>query len=113
MLVQLISEDLIMKIEPFVESKREKLKINSMIIIGFFVLENPNFINTYFPIFIHRLTDKSEDVRDNAHYFLQEYVKNSPTLMSSCANIILNALILENKNENIISLLNFLPMLIY
>lgn len=106
--IELISEDLIKNIESFIKTKEnEKLKINTMIILGFFILENSNFIKKYFSLFVESLKDKSEDVRDNAHYFLQEFVKNAPSLMSSHADIILGSLKSENKTENIISLLNF------
>ena len=109
---ELISEDLINKIESFIKShENDKLKLNSIIILGFFIHENSNFIKKYFSIFVELLIDKSEDVRDNAHYFLQEFAKNAPTLMSHHTDIILKALKFEKKKENIISLLEFLKYL--
>ncbi|TFG19413.1 MAG: hypothetical protein EU529_16370 [Promethearchaeota archaeon] len=104
---ELIKESLIQKIEPFIHSDNIKLKINSILILGFFILSNSNFIEKYFPDFAKFLTNKVEDIRDNAHYFLQEFVKINPNLMKSYSNVILNALSLENKEENIVSLLNF------
>jgi len=106
--IELISSDLINKIEPFLKVKNEKLKVNSIIILGFYILENAILIKKYFSIFIHLLIDNSEDIKDNAHYFLHEFVKESPSLINSYTNIILDALKLEKKKENIISLLNFL-----
>lgn len=104
---ELIKESLIQKIEPFIHSDNIKLKINSILILGFFILSNSNFIEKYFPYFANFLANEVEDVRDNAHYFLQEFLKIDPNLMKSYSNVILKALSLENKEENIVSLLNF------
>ncbi|MFX0186882.1 MAG: hypothetical protein ACFE8A_04000 [Candidatus Hodarchaeota archaeon] len=106
--VDLIKECLIEKIKPFIRSSNVKLKINSIIILGFFLLRNSNYIEKNFPDFVNLLNNKVEDVRDNAHYFLQEFIKISPNLMKSYGNVILNALSFETKRENIFSLLNFL-----
>ena len=106
--VDLIKERLIEKIKPFIHSSNVKLKINSIIILGFFILRNSNYIERYFPDFTNLLNNEVEDVRDNAHYFLQEFIKVTPNLMKSYGNVILNALSFENKRENIFSLLNFL-----
>ncbi|MFX1337340.1 MAG: hypothetical protein ACFFDK_01880 [Promethearchaeota archaeon] len=106
--IELISSDLINKLEPFLKAKNEKLKVNSIIILGFYILGNANLIKKYFSIFIQLLIDDSEDVKDNAHYFLHEFVKESPTSIYSHVNILLDALKLEKKKENIISLLHFL-----
>ncbi len=105
--IELISPDLIERIEPFIKAEDEKLKINSIIILGFLILENTTFIKKYFSIFIHLLVDNSEDVRDNVHYFIQEFIKDSPSIIKSYPDLLLEALKLENKKENIISLLNF------
>jgi len=107
--IDLITERLIQKIEKFLLSDDEKLKINSIIIIGFYITSNPNFIEKFYETFINFIVDNSNDVRDNAHYFLQEFIKEKPKLISKYSNIILQALEIEEKNkENIASLLNFL-----
>jgi flagellar hook protein FlgE len=107
--IELIKEKLIQKIKPFLQSENEKLKINSIIIIGFFIISNSNYIKNYYHRFVNLLVDKERDVRDNAHYFLQEFVRKDPKSISSYSNIILEALSIEEKNqENIISSLNFL-----
>ena len=109
--IELISENIIYKIESFIKTKNEKLKLNTIIILGFFILKYPRFIEKYFSAFIHFLISNSEDVKDNAHYFLQEFVKINPKLMNSYIDIIINALKLEKKKENINSLLNFLKFI--
>ncbi|TFG26376.1 MAG: hypothetical protein EU532_10000 [Promethearchaeota archaeon] len=105
--IELISEDIIKKIESFLKTNNEKLQLNSIIILGFFILKNPSFSEKYFSIFIHFLIDPSEDLRDNAHYFLQEFVKTNPKLLNTHANGLIKALKLETKKENINSLLKF------
>ena len=76
--IDLITERLIKKIEKFLLSDDDKLKINSIIIIGFFITSNPNFIESFYEAFINFIVDNSNDVRDNAHYFLQEFIKKEP-----------------------------------
>ena len=107
--IDLITERLIQKIEKFLLSDDDKLKINSIIIIGFFITSNPKFIEKFYETFINFIVDNSNDVRDNAHYFLQEFIKEEPKSICKFRNIILQALEMEEKNkENIASLLNFL-----
>ena len=107
--IDLITERLIQKIEKFLLSDDDKLKINSIIIIGFFITSNPNFIEGFYETFINFIVDNSNDVRDNAHYFLQEFIKEEPKSICKYRNIILQALEIEEKNkENIASLLIFL-----
>ena len=104
----LITESLIQKIEVFLHSEDPKLKINSIIIIGFAMLANSKYINNYSQEFVKFLKDKSEDIRNNVHYFLQELIKKHPIQLNLEIDIILESLLTENKKENIISLLNFL-----
>ena len=107
--IDFITERLIKKIEKLLLSDDDKLKINSIIIIGFFITSNPNFIERFYETFINFIVDNSNDVRDNAHYFLQEFIKKEPNSICKYRNIILQALEIEEKNkENIASLLNFL-----
>ena len=106
--IELISEGLIQKIENFLQSEDVKLKINSIIIIGFAMLANSKYVESYSHEFVKFLKDKSEDVRNNVHYFLQELIKINPNLLNPDLEIILESLLTENKTDNIISLLNFL-----
>ncbi|MFX1392659.1 MAG: hypothetical protein ACFFAH_03710 [Promethearchaeota archaeon] len=106
--VELIKERLIEEIEQYIHSDNVKLKINSIIILGFFIIRNFEYIEKYFPDFTNLLANNIEDIRDNAHYFLQEFIKVAPNLIESYGNVILDALSFEKSEENIISLLNFL-----
>ena len=106
--IELITEGLIQKIENFLQSEDAKLKLNSIIIIGFAMLANSKYVENYSHEFVKFLKDKSEDVRNNVHYFLQELINLNPNLLNPDLEIILESLLTEKKTDNIISLLNFL-----
>ena len=106
--LDLISEGLIQKIEVYFHSEDEKLKINSLIIIGFAMIANLNYFDRYNQKFITFLTDTSEDIRNNIHYFLHELVKVKPNFPDSIIDILLESLKIEKSSDNIISLLNIL-----
>ena len=106
--IDLISEGLIQKIEVFLHSENVKLKINSLIIIGFAMLANSKYIDKYFQEFVKFLIDESEDIRNNIYYILQELVKKKPNLVNSFIDVLLESLTIEKDKDNIISLLNFL-----
>ncbi len=106
--LDLISEGLIQKIEVYFHSEDEKLKINSLIIIGFAMIANLNYFDRYNQKFITFLTDTSEDIRNNIHYFLDELVKVKPNFADSIIDILLESLKIERNSDNILSLLSFL-----
>ena len=106
--IELISEGLIQKIEVFLQSENVKLKINSLIVIGFAMLANSKYIDKYFQEFVKFLIDESEDIRNNIYYILQELVKKKPNLVNSSIDVLLESLTIEKDKDNIISLLNFL-----
>ncbi|MFX1363355.1 MAG: hypothetical protein ACFFCE_10075 [Promethearchaeota archaeon] len=109
--IDLITESIIQKIEPFLHSEKPKLKINSIIILGFAMLANSKYIDKFSHEFVKFLIDQSEDTRNNVHYFLQESFKKNPKLIKLNLDTILESLVNENKKENILSLLNFLNYL--
>ncbi len=106
--IDLISEGLLQKIKVFLHSENIKLRVNSLIIIGFSLIAKPVLIKEYFSIIIELLTDQCEDVRDNVHYFLMELFKKNPNLVMFSIDFLLESLKIEKKDVNIISLLNFL-----
>jgi len=107
--INLISEGIIENIQTYLQSDNLKLKINSISILGFFILANTSYIDKYYFDFVKLLADKSQDIRDNGHFFLHEFIKEKPDKICSYINILLKALLLEDKNtNNIISLLNYL-----
>ncbi|MFX0072804.1 MAG: hypothetical protein ACFFAO_17115, partial [Candidatus Hermodarchaeota archaeon] len=105
---KLISDRLIEKAKPFIKSENEKLRINTISIIGFLILNSPNLIEQYFDLFVQLLIDKSLDVRNNIHFFLHEFLMLEYNWFENYTDLILKALKLENKKENILSLLKYL-----
>jgi len=109
--IELITGEIISKIEEFLSSDNTKLRINSIIIIGFFILANHHYLKEYSLKFAKLLTDKTDkDVRDNGHYFLHEFIKLSPKLIKKYKNLLLYALTIEKSEDNLLSLLEFLEM---
>ncbi|MFX1572066.1 MAG: hypothetical protein ACFFB0_04915 [Promethearchaeota archaeon] len=106
--INLISEDLIKKIDAYLDSENEKLRVNSIIVIGFSMMANPKFLNKYFYKIARLLLDDSIDIRNNVHYFLLPLVLNNPNLADSIKKILIESLLLEESKENIISLLSAL-----
>jgi len=108
--IKLISDSLLHKIAPYLHSEDNKLKINTIIIIGFKMLSDSGYIDKYFLKFFELIIDKSEDIRDNCHFFLGDIIKKKPDLICSQPqiNLILKSLEIEKKSENIVSLFDFL-----
>lgn len=105
---ELITESIIEQIGRFLHSDNAKLKINSIIIIGFAIIANKKYYKKYFAEFIEFLMDESKDVRDNIHYFLLQLVKRDKELVISNEDLLIESLFVEKSNENIISLLKLL-----
>lgn len=104
--IDLISQETIQRIEPFLKSENIKLRLNSIIVIGFFLIAKPELGKLKMHSIATLLTDESKDIRDNVHFFLSEIVKIKPDLANLIIDILLNSLPQEGNEENIISLLN-------
>ena len=72
--IDLISDELLQNIEDFLHSENVKLKINSLIIIGFAMLADSNHFEMYSDEFIKFLLEDSEDIRNNIHFFMPKLV---------------------------------------
>ncbi len=105
---ELISESIFKKVESYCDSKDLKLRVNTLIVIGFAMLGNQKYIDKYFQNFVNNLSNKNKDIRDNVHYFLQEIVDKKPKLICSYRKDLINALIIEEDKENLVSIINFL-----
>ncbi|MFX1377055.1 MAG: hypothetical protein ACFFA0_14715 [Promethearchaeota archaeon] len=105
---ELITDSIIQKAEKFLTSDEIKLRVNSLIIIGFTLLTKQDLIKKYFNKFAGYLTDKSNDIRDNVHFFLLELVKEKPNLVNTIKDNLLQSLTMEHNKENILSLINLL-----
>jgi len=105
---ELISESILKKVESYCDSNDQKLRVNTLIIIGFAMLGNQKYIDKYFQNFVNNLSNENKDIRDNAHYFLQEIVDKKPKLICSYSKDLIKALILEEDKENLVSIIKFL-----
>ncbi len=108
--IEHIPEHLIKKIEPFLNSQNGKLKINSIIIMGFKIITSEGLIEKYISDFIHLLTDDNEDIRENTYFFLGLFFEKKQKLINSGKQVYLNALKSETKKENVITLLEYLSV---
>jgi len=105
---ELIIKEIVDKVETFLTSDDPKLRVNSILIIGFKLLADQDLGNRYFKLIAEYLKDPSVDVRNNVHFFLLELVKISPILVEDIKDIVLKSLSLEQHKENQLSLLNLL-----
>lgn len=104
----LIPESILNDLEDLLTTDDPKLKINTLIVIGFAMLSKQKYLNKYLPKFILQLSDVNRDVRDNIFYFLQEIGKKNPKFLCEYKKEFITALFSENINENLISLISFL-----
>ncbi|MFX1267052.1 MAG: hypothetical protein ACFFAK_03725 [Promethearchaeota archaeon] len=105
---EFISKGIIEKVQEFQNSPELKLRLNAVIILGFAMIANPEYINNYLLDFILALKDKNPDIKENAYYFLQEIVKIKPKILCNYKENILRALLEEQNEVNLYSLLEFL-----
>ncbi|MFX1236091.1 MAG: hypothetical protein ACFE8P_00070, partial [Promethearchaeota archaeon] len=106
--IERISESVLSKVEPFLSSENEKLKTNSILIVGFKMLSSTDYKHGYLSKFLSLLIDDSEDIRHNAHFFIGEMIKDEPSLMCSHIDTLVQALKTEKNEKNIVSLLRCL-----
>jgi len=106
--IELINERLLKKIENYLHSDNVKLRVNTLIIIGFYLIAKPTLIEENFYMITELLIDKSDDVRDNVHYFMLELIKKNPESVYSTLDFIFQSFKIEKRSENIISLLSYI-----
>ena len=103
--IDLITQEIFLKVKTFINSDNDKLRINSIIIIGFSLIAKHDLIQANFNDFAEHITDDSKDIRDNIHYFLLELIRKEPTLVKIIKDQLLEGLSIEKNKENILSLL--------
>ncbi|KKN33512.1 hypothetical protein LCGC14_0802920 [marine sediment metagenome] len=103
--IDLITPEIFLKVKTFINSDNDKLRINSIIIIGFTLIAKHDLIQANFNDFAEHITDDSKDIRDNIHYFLLELIRKDPTMVNLIKDQILDGLSIEKNKENILSLL--------
>ena len=105
-----LNEELIKKVFSYLDDNNTKLKLNSITILGFASLGKLSIVNEFVKRLVNFLLDDDKDIRDNAHYFLNEIIKKKD--ISICDEkstiLILKALSIEKNLDNFISLVNFL-----
>ncbi|MBN1801315.1 MAG: hypothetical protein JW891_07405 [Candidatus Lokiarchaeota archaeon] len=106
--IESLSKSILSKVKSFLTSENEKLKTNSILILGFKMLANPNYKQDLIPEFLPLLVDNSEDIRHNAHYFIGELIDAEPTFACQHKDVLISALMMEKNEENIHSLLKCL-----
>ncbi|MFX0082230.1 MAG: hypothetical protein ACFE94_10815 [Candidatus Hodarchaeota archaeon] len=106
--IDLITERIIQKVDNLLGSDQVKLRVNSLIIIGFALLANQDLIKKHFNKLGEYLTDQSDDLRDNVHFFLLKLVKRNPNLVNLIKDNLLNSLSMEQNKENLLSLFDLL-----
>ncbi len=104
----LIPSDLVKNLEPYLDSDEKKLQLNTIIIIGFHLLKNPDKIESYIPNFIQILKHDSDEVLENAYYFLQKFIEFNRNFLCPYKKVLLDYLILEKSEKNQVSLLEFI-----
>ncbi len=106
--IEFITEDLIIKIEPFLKSQNIKLKTNSIIILGFKILSDERLIDKYIADFTNLLMDDVEDIKENIHYFLGRFFDTKPNVICSQKKRLFKVLREEHKKENLNALLTYI-----
>ncbi len=104
----LLSENLIKKVFRYLNDESTKLKLNTITILGFASLENSSIIKEFLEPLVNCLLDDDKDIRDNAHYFLNEILKKNNVEICDKKSIIIKALGIEKNFENFVSLVNLL-----
>ncbi len=107
---ELMDEEIIDLIETFLNSESEKIRLNSILILGFYLLNNLNKLSKdRFLKFLQFLKSENIDIRNNSYYFISEFAKEKPEIICSQKQILLDALEIEEENPtNLKTLLKFI-----
>lgn len=103
-----IPSELIKNLEPYLDSDEKKLQLNTIIIIGFYLIKNSEKIESYISHFIQILKQDSEEVLENTYYFLQKFIESNRNLLCPYKNVLLDYLKSERNEKNQLSLLEFI-----
>ena len=106
--ISLINNKIIEQIIKFLDSTDEKIIINSIIIVGFSLLANPNEFKAIAARFVRFIKNENEDIRDNAHYFLQSLFEKKIFNPCKYKNVLIESLKLEKSEANLDLLVNYL-----
>ncbi|TXT59060.1 MAG: hypothetical protein BAJALOKI2v1_260029 [Promethearchaeota archaeon] len=107
---QLITEEIFEKVEGFLDSPNDKIKLNTILVLGFYLLEDlDNVSERIVKKFVHFVRAENKDIRNNSYYFINEFANLYPHLICTKKNIIIDALEIEKENPtNLKSLYRYL-----
>ena len=106
--VQLIPESIISKLGQLLEGRDNKVKLNSVSILGFSMLKDPESSNDYLVQFVNFLSDDDKDIRENIYFFLQKLKDIKPSALCKFKAEFINAIQNEDIDDNILSIINIL-----
>ncbi|TFF98289.1 MAG: hypothetical protein EU547_01995 [Promethearchaeota archaeon] len=109
---QIITQSHVNRIKDLIKSKNIKLKLNTILILGFFLIHHPKVKNKeYIFQFTDLLTNPNEDIRYNCYFFLSRLIESNPKALCKKKSQLINAFKHELKDKrinNIILLIQFL-----
>ena len=103
-----ISSDMVKDVKHFLDSDDKRLQLNTIIIVGFHLLKNSNEIHSFLPKFLEIINQDSDEVTENAYFFLQKFVEFNPNLLCRYKKNLIEHLKSEKNEANIRSLLQFI-----
>jgi hypothetical protein len=103
-----ISDDLVNDLKIFLESDDNKLRLNTISIVGFYLLENLNLVDSFILQFIEMLEIDSKEITENIYYFLQKFTESNPTLLCKYKLYLLERLKTDKNDKNQLSLLELI-----
>lgn len=106
--VSLISDSIMSGVIGLLDNKDIRVKLNSLSIVGFRMVENPEFEDAHLFQFIKFLNDKDRDIRENVYFFLQKLKDAKNRSLCKYKNEFISALRNEKDDENIFSLITIL-----
>jgi len=106
--ISFIQEGLVNEVMLFLESDDTKLRLNTIIIVGFYLLKNSSLIDSYLPQFIEMLKQDSNEIVENVYYFIHKYAELNPTLLCKHKRTLLELLKTEKIEKNQLALMQFI-----
>lgn len=109
---EILDKSYITRIRSFLTSQNEKVKLNSSIILGFYLLNHPQLISSKnYGLFFDLLQSEHKDIRDNSYIFLEKMIKENSLPISEYTEQLLQVLqfeIAHQNSDNILLLFDFL-----
>ncbi len=102
----LFDKYVIESIEEHLDSKNVKVKINALIIIGFYLCKNLKTENILVNQFLNYLKENNQEIIENMLFFLTEFVEIDPDIIEINIDLILDLLYRESDIEKIRVLLD-------